>query len=289
MVDPHHPEMSEQGAAALDQDPGHATIAQIMRQLALEAGAETLRWFQDEGLVVERKEDASPVSQADKAADAVIVGGLAAYLPHIPVVTEEREESHAQSGAARYFLVDPLDGTKEFISGRGDYTVNIGLIENGVPVLGVVYAPARARLFWTPDLDLAVQEEGEMDPEGTGAGRCLRVVEPDNDALRIVASKSHMNEATQSYVARYAQGSLVNAGSSLKFCLLAAGEADLYPRLGPTMEWDTAAGHAVLLAAGGRVDALVDGEAAGPLGYHKPGLLNGNFVAYAPDVALKNA
>ncbi|MEO1293877.1 MAG: 3'(2'),5'-bisphosphate nucleotidase CysQ [Pseudomonadota bacterium] len=260
-----------------------------MRRLALRAGAETLKWFRSEALATETKADSSPVTVADRAADAVIVDGLAAALPSIPVVTEERADSHAASGADRYFLVDPLDGTKEFVSGRGDYTVNIGLIENGVPTLGVVFAPAKKRLFWTPDYELAVQESGEIASDSNGAGRCLTVANADNAALRVVASKSHRTPETDAYIAHYRVSDLVSAGSSLKFCLLAAGEADLYPRLGPTAEWDTAAGHAVLRAAGGIVEAMEGDRRSGPLAYDKPRLLNGHFIAYAPSVALHDA
>ena len=178
--------------------------------------------------------------------------------------------------------MDPLDGTKEFVRGRGDFTVNIALVERGAPTAGVVFAPARGRLFYTRRGG-AVEESpgpgGGFDPAAPGAVRPLRVAAPNPAALRVVASKSHRNAETESYLARLPVGELVAAGSSLKFCLVAAGEADLYPRLGPTMEWDTAAGDAVLRAAGGRT---VRADDLSPLPYGKAGLRNPHFLAFAP-------
>ena len=227
------------------------------------------------------KDDASPVTEADLAADRVIVAGLERAFPDIPVVTEERAETHDTAAAgSRFFLVDPLDGTKEFVKRGGDFTVNIALIEDGVPVRGVVYAPALDRLFWTADDGTARARDGD------GEARTIRVAEPDDAALNVVASKSHRDEATDDYIARYAVADFKSAGSSLKFCLLAAGEADLYPRLGRTMEWDTAAGHAVLRAAGGMVDAWPGGR--GALAYGKPGFENPHFIAYSRGVTLKD-
>ena len=230
------------------------------------------------GFETHLKDDASPVTEADLAADGIVGQGLGRAFPDIPVVTEERAESHdAAAAGGRFFLVDPLDGTKEFARGGLDFTVNIALIEDGAPVRGVVFAPATDRMFWTAD------DGAAMGREGNGAVRTLRVASPDNAALRVVASRSHRDAATDAYIARYAVAGFAPAGSSLKFCLLAAGEADLYPRLGRTMEWDTAAGHAVLAAAGGHVDAWE----GGPLRYGKPGFENPFFIAYAEGVALR--
>ena len=259
--------------------PDVSEIVDEIRALALKAGAEIMRFYATE-FTVESKDDATPVTDADRAADAVIVAGLEARFPDIPVVTEERAESHGAAGTAdRFFLVDPLDGTREFIGRNGEFTVNIALIENGVPALGVVYAPAVDRLFYTRTRDHAVEEPAPHDPN---ACRPLSVSSADNTALRVVASRSHRDPATDDYIGRYRVTEFHSAGSSLKFCLIAAGEADLYPRLGRTMEWDTAAGHAVLSAAGGKVDRL-DG---GPLVYGKPGLDNPHFIAYSPSVTL---
>ena len=163
-----------------------------------------------------------------------------------------RSISHAQA-AQTFLIVDPLDGTKEFVQRRGDFTVNIAYVENGVPLRGVVYAPAKGRLFYTTADGRSVEEHG---PFGEVPGETVPIGVnpiPDNRGLMVVASKSHRDAATDDYIAQYAVRDMTSAGSSLKFCLVATGEADLYPRLGRTMEWDTAAGQAVLLGAGGRV------------------------------------
>ncbi len=251
-----------------------ATIA-----LAREAGEAIMRVYATD-FEARMKDDASPLTEADLAADRIIVEGLERAFPDIPIVTEERTETHDLAVAgSRFFLIDPLDGTKEFVRRGGDFTVNIALIEQGVPVHGVVFAPALDRLFWTDDAGAAHRRDG------AGAAQGMRVAIPDNAALNVVASKSHRDAATDAYIARYAVADFRSAGSSLKFGLLAAGEADFYPRLGRTMEWDTAAGHAVLRAAGGHVDAW-DG---GPLAYGKPGFENPHFIAYADGVALRGA
>jgi 3'(2'), 5'-bisphosphate nucleotidase len=171
-----------------------------------------------------------------------------------------------------------LDGTKEFIQRRGDFTVNIAYVENGVPLRGVVYAPAQGRLFYTLADGQSVEELAD------GSLRPMRVSLPDNAALMVVASKSHRDAATDDYIGRYAVRDMTSAGSSLKFCLVATGEADLYPRLGRTMEWDTAAGDAVLRGAGGLCVRFDDHS---PLRYGKPGWDNPFFLAHAPGVALK--
>lgn len=260
-------------------------IAATLRRLALEAGAEIMTVYEGPDFEVRTKSDASPVTEADERADALIFAGLAAELPEIPVVTEEQSESHALS-ADVFFLVDPLDGTKEFVQRRGDFTVNIALIEKGVPTRGVVYAPAKERLFYTDAKGRSVEEAAPHAAGGSGALTRLRVSVPDPDGLVVVASKSHRDQATDDYIARYPVSDFRSAGSSLKFCLLAAGEADLYPRLGRTMEWDTAAGQAVLMGAGGRVVRFDDQK---PLAYGKPGFENPFFIAYVPGVALAGA
>ncbi len=178
--------------------------------------------------------------------------------------------------ANRFFLVDPLDGTKEFIGHRDEFTVNIALIENGEPVMGVVLAPARRELFWG---DVRAQRAGHIDAEPDGTmpmlGAALRARAAPPGGLVAVASRSHRSPETDAYLANYPVSEFRSIGSSLKFCLVAAGQADIYPRLGPTMEWDTAAGQAVLVAAGGSVTTL-EGE---PFRYGKPGFRNGYFVA----------
>lgn len=261
-----------------------APIETVIRDLALEAGRAIMEVYARADLGTRAKADASPVTEADLAADRLIARGLAAAFPDIPAVTEEQAASHAETGHRRFFLVDPLDGTREFVQRRGDFTVNIALIEEGVPVKGVVYAPAKGRLFRTLAAGGAVQER--VDGDGVpvpGSVSEIRVSEPDNSGLVVVASKSHRDQATDDYIARYKVADFRSAGSSLKFCLLACGEADFYPRLGRTMEWDTAAGHAVLRAAGGQVLRFDDHA---PLTYGKPGFENPFFLALAPGVTL---
>jgi len=257
----------------------------VMRRLALEGGDAILEIYNSDDFEVRSKSDDSPVTAADEAADALISDGLRAAFPDIPLVTEEQAASHAQS-VSTFLIVDPLDGTKEFVKRRGDFTVNIAYVENGVPLRGVVYAPAKGRLFYTGADGKTVEESGDLAKDTVGATKPLTVTTPNNDALMVVASKSHRDQATDDYINRYAVRDMTSAGSSLKFCLVAAGEADLYPRLGRTMEWDTAAGHAVLLGAGGQVVRFDDHT---PLAYGKSGFENPFFIAYAPGVALHKA
>jgi len=259
-------------------------VASEIRGLALMAAAEIMEIYARDDLGTERKADDSPVTLADLAADRVIREGLRASFPEIPVVTEEESASHGETGHAVFFLVDPLDGTKEFINRRGEFTVNIALIENGIPVMGVVAAPAVGRLFYTTGAGEAVQEALDGDLNAlAGSMHRMHVREPDNSALVVVASKSHRDQATDDYIARFRVAKFTSAGSSLKFCLVASGEADFYPRMGRTMEWDTAAGHAVLRAAGGKVLRFEDHT---PLTYGKPGFENPYFLALSPGVAL---
>jgi 3'(2'), 5'-bisphosphate nucleotidase len=254
----------------------------LFRRLALEAGDAILTVYHDPDFQVRTKGDASPVTEADEAADAIISAGLRAAFPDVPLITEEQSASHALT-ASTFFIVDPLDGTKEFVQRRGDFTVNIAYVQNGVPTHGIVYAPAKGRLFYSQPDGQSVEETGPFGPT-PGPLTPLRVSTPDNAALMVVASKSHRDQATDDYISRYAVKDMTSAGSSLKFCLLATGEADLYPRLGRTMEWDTAAGDAVLRGAGGHVVRFDDHQ---PLAYGKPGWDNPFFIAYAPGVVLK--
>ncbi|PIE07460.1 MAG: 3'(2'),5'-bisphosphate nucleotidase [Rhodobacterales bacterium] len=260
-------------------------LEQVMRRLALEAGDAIMEIYGREDLGVRTKADASPVTAADEAADALISAGLRAAFPDVLLVTEEQAESHGES-AGDFLIVDPLDGTREFVHRRGDFTVNIAYVSGGVPLRGVVYAPVRERMFYTRADGAAVEEIGPFDKARAGAVKPIRVSEPDNTALMVVASKSHRDQATEDYIGKYAVRDMRSAGSSLKFCLVATGEADLYPRLGRTMEWDTAAGHAVLAGAGGAVLRFDDHS---PLTYGKPGYENPFFIASAPGVELKRA
>jgi 3'(2'), 5'-bisphosphate nucleotidase len=219
---------------------------------------------------VRGKSDASPVTEADERAEAIIVQRLRALTPDIPIVAEEAVAAgQVPAVGRRFWLVDPLDGTKEFASRNGEFTVNIALIDGGVPVLGVVLAPAIGRLFAGAAGLGALAEQG-------GTQRAIRCRTVPAEGLTVVSSRSHGDAAAlDTFLAGRRVAASVNAGSSLKLCLVAAGEADLYPRFGRTMEWDIAAGHAVLLAAGGRVVTL-HGE---PLRYGKPGFENPHFVA----------
>ncbi|WP_420833266.1 3'(2'),5'-bisphosphate nucleotidase CysQ [Roseovarius tolerans] len=256
-----------------------------MRRLALEAGDRIMEIYEADNFDVKVKSDASPVTEADEAADAIISAGLRAAFPDVALVTEEQAASHGQS-VDTFLIVDPLDGTKEFINRRGDFTVNIAFVENGTPTRGVVYAPAKGRMFYTLADGTAVEEDGPFDKATLGQQRTIRVTNPDNDALMVVASKSHRDQATDDYIGKYAVKDMTSAGSSLKFCLVATGEADLYPRVGRTMEWDTAAGHAVLSGAGGHVVRFDDHT---PLRYGKDGFANPFFIAHAPGIDLKKA
>jgi 3'(2'), 5'-bisphosphate nucleotidase len=260
----------------------HDRLLQIMRRLAIEAGERILEVYARGQIEARAKADESPVTEADEAADALISAGLRAAFPDVALVTEEQAATHAERSAT-FLIVDPLDGTKEFVQRRGDFTVNIAFVEEGEPVRGVVYAPAKGRMFYTDAEGRSVEEIGPFLPDAPGPTRAVGVDIPDNRALRIVASKSHRDAATDAYIAQYAATDIKSAGSSLKFCLVAAGEADLYPRLGRTMEWDTAAGHAVLAGAGGLVVRFDDHT---PLRYGKPGFENPFFIAFAPGVRL---
>ncbi|HTK35427.1 MAG TPA: 3'(2'),5'-bisphosphate nucleotidase CysQ [Caulobacteraceae bacterium] len=259
-------------------DPGaRSVLMEGMVVAALEAGAAIWKIFQEDFEVLQ-KSDTSPVTAADTAAEAIILRALAHLAPSTPVVAEEEfAAGRIPDVDHRFFLVDPLDGTKEFVRRGTDFTVNIALVEARSPTMGVVYAPARARLYagdaalgsaWTADA-----EPGARPP----VSRRPLAVRPLGKVLTAVASKSHDTPETEAYLKACKVAERVSIGSSLKFCLLADGEADLYPRPAPTCEWDTAAGHAVLAAAGGRVfgpDGL-------PLAYGKPRFFNPGFVATA--------
>ena len=255
----------------------------VIRRLALEAGDKIMEIYGMDDFDVKSKSDDSPVTAADEAADALISAGLRAAFPDVMLVTEEQAATHSTTGDT-FLIVDPLDGTKEFVHRRGDFTVNIALVEGGVPTRGVVYAPAKGRMFFTQADGQAVEETGALDKETLGDVTPMRVADSDNAALMVVASKSHREQATDDYINRYAVKDMKSAGSSLKFCLVATGEADLYPRLGRTMEWDTAAGHAVMSGAGG---AVVRFDDLTPLAYGKEGYANPFFIAHAPGVDLK--
>lgn len=257
----------------------------VIRKLALEAGDKIMEIYGEDDFDVKTKSDDSPVTAADEAADVLISDGLRAAFPDMMLVTEEQSATHTTTGDT-FLIVDPLDGTKEFVHRRGDFTVNIALVEKGVPTRGVVYAPAKGRMFFTQADGQSVEEIGAFDKDVVGDVTAMNVAASDNAALMVVASKSHRDQATDDYINKYAVKDMKSAGSSLKFCLIATGEADIYPRLGRTMEWDTAAGHAVLSGAGGQVVRFDDQT---PLTYGKDTYANPFFIAYAPAVELKPA
>ena len=254
----------------------HSALLTACTAAARAAGTEILKLVAA-GYEVETKSDLSPVTICDRAAEAIILRALAIAAPGVPVIAEEEvAEGRIPAHGDTYFLVDPLDGTKEFVRGGDDYTVNIGLIAHGVPMLGVVYQPAVDRL-WAGVVGPNSSNKGAafVEADGTRTAICTRLRPEKIDA---VASKSHLTQSTVDYLCdAVGECDFVSIGSSLKFCIVAEGRADIYPRLSPTSEWDTAAGHAILLAAGGRVD----GPDGAPLGYGKPAFLNRGFCATA--------
>jgi 3'(2'), 5'-bisphosphate nucleotidase len=223
-----------------------------------------------------RKSDGSPVCQADIKAEELILARLAAVLPDVAVIAEESFAPAREPVPERFLLVDPLDGTREFLSGHSDFTVNIALIEAGDPIVGAICAPALGQVY------VAGATAFRADvAAGGGVADALKVIKTSpvmGAGLRALASRSHMNPATEQWLAQRPVADLQRAGSSLKFCLIARGDADVYPRIAPTMEWDTAAGHAILNAAGGCVLGL-DGS---PLRYGKKddGFKNEGFIAW---------
>lgn len=239
--------------------------------LARAAGEVVMRIYASD-FAVQGKADASPVTEADVQAERVILAGLARLDPHTPVVAEEQAAAGCTPAVGeRFWLVDPLDGTREFVARNGQFTVNLALIVRGQPVLGVVLAPAIGRLF------AGAVGTGAFEFAADGARRAIACRAVPAEGLTVLASRSHGDTAAlDAWLAGRQVAAVKSAGSSLKLCLLAAAEADVYPRFGRTMEWDIAAGHAVLAAAGGRVLTLA-GE---PLRYGKPGFENPHFVAW---------
>jgi 3'(2'), 5'-bisphosphate nucleotidase len=259
------------------------TAAAALTDAAARAGACIMRHYAEKPQS-ELKADQSPVTLADRASEAILLEALAKLAPDIPVISEEAFAQSGHDGALqeRFFLVDPLDGTKEFIKRRDDFTVNIALIEDGTPRFGLVYAPARNLLALTVGPGSAA--EAFLEPSDGGALfeslelKPLRARLANEQALSAVVSYSHLDAETEAFLEERAVSGKMGAGSSLKFILVARGEADVYPRFGPTMVWDTAAGHAVLAAAGGEV-VCPDGK---PLRYDRPAgaLKNPSFIAW---------
>jgi 3'(2'), 5'-bisphosphate nucleotidase len=257
--------------------------ATILTDAAARAGAAIMAHYAG-GTEIEIKADSSPVTDADRDSQAIILEALKRLAPDTPIVSEEVATDLTASLGPRFFLVDPLDGTKEFIKKRTDFTINVALVENEHPRFGLVYAPARSLLALTISDGKAV--EITLDPDASGADFAklaqteLRARIADPGALTAVVSLSHFDPETESFLSKHKIADRSSAGSAVKFLEIARGRADVYPRFGNTMEWDTAAGHAVLEAAGGYA-VTVDGE---PLRYGKigAGLRNPGFVAWGP-------
>jgi len=246
-------------------------LAESVGEIAAAAGQAILEVYRRDDFDVMRKEDQSPLTAADLASHRVIRDALARLTPDIPMLSEESADIafEIRSGWREYWLVDPLDGTKEFVNRRDEFTVNIALVRDHEPVLGVVHVPVSGMTY------SGVTGAGATRRSAGGAAQPIRVQRPCARPVRVVGSRSHANPKLELFLQRLGDYRLVSMGSSLKFCLLAEGGADFYPRLGPTSEWDTAAAHAVVLGAGGRVVTL-DGR---PLQYNrKASYLNPEFL-----------
>jgi len=243
----------------------------VLISLAREAGQVIMEVYNDPGFQVDEKADGSPVTEADRRADAIITKTLVNILPEVPIVSEENAASHVKINGNTFWLVDPLDGTKEFQKrdGKGSFTVNIGLIENGEPVFGLVYAPALNRLF------IGAKAKGARELSADNDLSISTLAAPSGEKIA-VASSSHRDANTDKWLKENNITKTVSIGSSLKLCLVATGEAHVYPRFGPTMEWDTAAGDAVLRAAGGRLTNPDDTQFI----YGKADYKNGAFIAW---------
>jgi 3'(2'), 5'-bisphosphate nucleotidase len=246
-----------------------AELRSAVTGLAREAGRATMTYYNGAAVGVREKDDRSPVTLADEVAHGLLVDGLRRLDPSTPVISEEAEAAsfEIRRGWSRFWLVDPLDGTKEFIKHRAEFTVNVALIEHGEPVLGVVLAPALDLLYW------AVKGEGAWREEKARPAERIYSTAPKPGApLTVVESLSHPSPELEEYLHTVPVARRVKAGSSLKFCWVAEGRADIYPRLGPTMEWDVAAGDCIYRQSGR------DGERPSPLTYNKPDLRNTSFV-----------
>ncbi len=249
------------------------TLSDNLVDIAYEAGKAILEVYHSDDFNVESKADDSPLTRADKMANDVICQGLEKLDTIFPIISEENKEIPYDERKAftNFWLVDPLDGTKEFIKRNGEFTVNIALISDQSPILGVVYAPELDQMYW------AAKGIGSfLRKDGKDHKLSANHFQMSDDGLKVVCSRSHMNDDTKNFVGKLTNPALVPTGSSLKFLIIANGQADIYPRMGPTMEWDTGAAHIVLEEAGGSV---IDQETNQPLRYNKTSLLNPYFLA----------
>lgn len=272
----------------IDADRG---LLEALLPVVLAAGRIEMNYF-DAGVEVQTKADATPVTVADHEAEVVLVDGLNKVAPGVPVIAEESVAAgKVPETGSEFFLVDPLDGTRAFIANKPDFTINIGLIRDNQPIFGIIYAPALGKFFATLSPEDAVEADIAPDSQGERLSdytfRPLLARDPDPNALVAFTSRSHAAHDTDEFLNRLPITETKKASSSLKFCLIARGEADLYARLGQTSEWDTAAGQAILTAAGGSVTTL-DGA---PLAYGKrgEGYINPHFVAWARGPLLGGA
>jgi len=265
--------MTSKSSSGRAQAPDRTSMLAHVVDIARRAGGEIMDVYESGETHTTAKDDSSPLTVADLRSHRLIEDALHALAPGIPVLSEESATIpfEERSRWSRYWLVDPLDGTKEFISRNGEFTVNIALIEGHQPVLGVVHVPAQSVTYW------GVPGEGAWRSNDHGAPVAVRVQKPAPAVVRVVGSRSHRGDSLDAYLARLGAHEMVPVGSSLKFCMVAEGRADLYPRLGLTSEWDTAAAQAVVEGAGGAVVKL-DGQ---PLDYNaKAELLNPHFFVY---------
>jgi len=251
----------------------------IINKIAIEAGLKILEVYNSDDFDVEIKGDNSPLTKADKQANDIIVAGLKKHYPEIPIITEEEKALpyEVRKEWPTCFLVDPLDGTKEFIKRNGEFTVNIALIENHKVTQGVIYVPVLEELYYTENGNAYLSVKG-------GESKQINVnsYEMSDAGLRLVCSRSHMSDEVKEYVSKFDSPELVSMGSSLKFMLIANNKADIYPRLAPTMEWDTGAAQAILEAAGGSVIDQGTGE---PMKYNRENLLNNHFIGFVGKIS----
>ncbi len=239
--------------------------------IAREAGALIMQYF-GSSFFTREKDDKSPVTNADTEANALIIKALKELAPDIPIIAEE-DEVLGKAGHELFWLVDPLDGTRSFVRGEPEFTVNIGLIKNGAPLLGIIYAPPQDTLYFGEVGKGAFRAVGNNPPQE------IHVRQPSPEGVVVVRSKSHPSERTENFLKTLKIKELISGSSSIKICMVADGSADIYPRFGRTMEWDTAAGHAILAAAGGRMETP-EGKT---LIYGKPGFENPHFIAYGQE------
>lgn len=261
-----------------------------LAELAIKAGRQIMQIYAKD-FEIYTKQDASPVTQADRLAETIIVEGLKKLTPNIPIIAEEMASENnlpklSEQTNEAFYLVDPLDGTKEFVNKRDEFTVNIALIKNHKPVVGIIYAPVLNLLFVADvekNIALKIELNDEFDLKQPVATTDISAAHKVGKVFKILASRSHMNTQTQHYIAdlskKYTEIEIVNIGSSLKLCLLAGGDADIYPRFSPTMEWDTAAGHAILRAAQGDIK-MPNGEEF-TYGNQQNDFRNSDFIAFA--------